>query len=72
MAWFWDEASDQSEDGNAHVGYGIGVDMESISAEELESRTLPFLLRLTLIPLMISFTCVWCIGRRRCRREYRP
>ena len=42
MAWFWDEASDQSEDGNAHVGYGIGIDMENISAEELESLNSAF------------------------------
>ena len=38
----WDEASDQSEDGNAHVGYGIAVDMDSLSAEELESLNSAF------------------------------
>ena len=42
IAWFWDEASDQSEDGNAHVGYGIGIDMEGISVEELESLNSAF------------------------------
>ena len=37
LAWIWDESVDQSDDGNAHVGYGIAVDMETITPEELAS-----------------------------------
>ncbi|MEC8541476.1 MAG: hypothetical protein VXY53_06525, partial [Candidatus Thermoplasmatota archaeon] len=42
MAWFWNESAAESDDGNSHVGYALGIDMETLTDTEIASLKTTF------------------------------